>query len=231
MPAGSKMDLPLAKAKPISASVITYLRRRKTLRESELLQPERGVRRCKKLCRHQGEGRAVDIVYLDFIKAFDIVSHKILKEKLMKYKLDEQLKRISNMKPSWRPSCVPQGLILGPVLINTFINELDDEAEFILSKFADDTKLRGVTDRPEGHDAIQRFLDKLENWVDRNLMKINKEKWKVLHLGRNNSRHQYMLRAVQLESSLAKKDLVVLMDKLNMCQPCTLAAKKVNELH
>ncbi|GAB0183505.1 hypothetical protein GRJ2_000815800 [Grus japonensis] len=54
MPAGSKMDPPLAKAKPISASVITYLRSRKTLRERELLQLERGVRRCKKLCRYQG---------------------------------------------------------------------------------------------------------------------------------------------------------------------------------
>ncbi|GAB0182910.1 hypothetical protein GRJ2_000756300 [Grus japonensis] len=53
MPAGSKTGPPLARAKPISASVITYLRSRKTLREGELLQPERGVRRCKKLCRHQ----------------------------------------------------------------------------------------------------------------------------------------------------------------------------------
>ncbi|GAB0195015.1 acid sphingomyelinase-like phosphodiesterase 3b [Grus japonensis] len=44
MPAGSKMGPPLAKAKPISTSVITYLRRRKTLRERELLQLERGVR-------------------------------------------------------------------------------------------------------------------------------------------------------------------------------------------
>ncbi|GAB0178684.1 epimerase family protein SDR39U1 [Grus japonensis] len=34
MPAGSKTGPPLAKAKPISASVITYLRRRKTQRES-----------------------------------------------------------------------------------------------------------------------------------------------------------------------------------------------------
>ncbi|GAB0209196.1 zinc finger protein 462-like [Grus japonensis] len=52
MPAGSKTDLPLAKAKPISASVITYLRREKNS-ERELLQLEKGVRRCKKLCRHQ----------------------------------------------------------------------------------------------------------------------------------------------------------------------------------
>ncbi|GAB0188640.1 polypeptide N-acetylgalactosaminyltransferase-like 6 [Grus japonensis] len=56
MPAGSKTGPPLAKAKPISASVITYLRSRKTLGGRELLQPERGVRRCKKLCRHQGKG-------------------------------------------------------------------------------------------------------------------------------------------------------------------------------
>ncbi|GAB0184588.1 cAMP-dependent protein kinase inhibitor alpha [Grus japonensis] len=53
MPAGPKMDPLLAKAKPISASVTTYLRSRKTLRERELLQLERGVRRCNKLCRHQ----------------------------------------------------------------------------------------------------------------------------------------------------------------------------------
>ncbi|GAB0204743.1 epimerase family protein SDR39U1 [Grus japonensis] len=52
MPAGSKTDPSLAKAKPISASVITYLRRK-----TELLQLERGVRRCKKLCRHQGQCR------------------------------------------------------------------------------------------------------------------------------------------------------------------------------
>ncbi|GAB0175943.1 hypothetical protein GRJ2_000059500 [Grus japonensis] len=58
MPASSKTGPPLAKAKPISASVITYLRRRKTLRERELLQPERGVGRCKKLCRHQGQSKA-----------------------------------------------------------------------------------------------------------------------------------------------------------------------------
>ncbi|GAB0183017.1 mitochondrial enolase superfamily member 1 [Grus japonensis] len=37
-----------------------------------------------------GEGRAVGIVHLDFCKAFDTVSHKILMEKLMKYGLAEQ---------------------------------------------------------------------------------------------------------------------------------------------
>ncbi|GAB0177268.1 mitochondrial enolase superfamily member 1 [Grus japonensis] len=61
------------------------------------------------------------------------------------------------------------------------------------------------------------------------LMKFNK-KCKVLHLGRNNSKHQYMLGASCLESSLAEKDLqCVLVDtRLNMSQQCALAAKTTN---
>ena len=62
-------------------------------------------------------------------------------------------------------------------------------------------------------------------------MKFNKEKGKVLHLGRNNPMHQYMLGATQLESSLAEKDLGVLVDtKLNMSQQCVLATKNANSI-
>ena len=74
-----------------------------------------------------------------------------------------------------------------------------------LHTFADDTKLGGVVDTPDGCNAIQRDLDRLEEWANRNLVKFDKGKCKVLHLGRNNPMHSDRLGARWLEGSLAAK--------------------------
>jgi len=138
---------------------------------------------------------------------------------------------ISNAESSQRPvtSGVPQGSVLGSVLFNFFINDLDEELECTLHKFADDTKLGGVADTPEGCAAIQHDLDRLESWAERNLMKFHKGKCRVLHLGRNSPMHLYRFRADLLESRSAERDLGVLVnDKLTMSQQCALLAEKAN---
>ena len=201
------------------------------------------------------EGHAVDVVYLDFAKAFDKVPHARLSAVLAAHGIsgkilswvDEWLRGrvqrvVLNGKGStWLPvtSGVPQGSVLGPTLFVIFINPIDLVMENLtgfLSKFADDTKVGRSVDSPEDCEGLQQILNCLTDWADKWQMEFNAGKCKVIHFGRNNVRHNYTMgghapAGIVLENVKYEKDVgVIISEDLKPSLQCSTAAKKENAI-
>ena len=85
-------------------------------------------------------------------------------------------------------SGVPQGSVLGPLLFVVYINDLDEGIASKISKFADDTKIGFSIKNESDRARAERDLELLDEWSKKWLMKFNKSKCKILHVGHNNDR-------------------------------------------
>ena len=193
------------------------------------------------------ETKSVDIVYLDFQKAFDKVPHKRLLAKLKAHGFSGNVLRwiddwltgrkqrvvINGKESDWInvTSGVPQGSVLGPILFLIYINDIDEGLVCRLSKFADDTKIGNSAATPLQRQTIQSDLDKLFHWSQEWQMDFNVNKCKVLNIGSKNIKSSYTMNNIQLENVSNEKDLgIIITNDLKPTKQCTEAVKKANKL-
>ena len=171
---------------------------------------------------------AIDIVYLDFAKAFDKVPHQRLLGKLKSAGIDGKVLNwndhfltrrrqkvvFRNGMSQWREvkSGVPQGSILGPTLFLVYVNDLPDNVQSSLKMFADDTKAYKCISSLADCQVLQKDLDSLAKWSNKWLVQFNESKCVVLRI-RKAIDFTYQLNSVILQEVDDDKDLGVYMPK------------------
>ena len=158
-------------------------------------------------------GLPVDIIYLDYEKAFDKVPHHRLILQLSKYGIKgnilnwikdylnnrSQKVRVNGCYSKTSPvkSGVPQGSVLGPALFLIFVADVAEIIQNFISLYADDSKLFSYIldsqDHQHTQESIQEDINTLCMWSDKMQMSFNVDKCHRLHLGSNNTEFQYTL--------------------------------------
>ena len=193
------------------------------------------------------EGSPVDVIYLDFQKAFDKVPHQRLLLKLKSHGmgnsiinwieqwLNDRRQRVvvDGEVSSWKPvlSGVPQGSVLGPILFLVYINDLEEGVTGNILKFADDTKLFRKTKEIGDKQKLQDDIDKLVRWSEKWQMLFNFGKCKCLHTGPGNTGMNYEMGGSILSKTVKEKDLGVSMNaNMKVSEQCRIAASKGNQI-
>ena len=188
--------------------------------------------------KHVDAGCVVDMVLFDFSKAFDVVSHTILLDKLsclgisghvLKWLADFLIGRvmfveISGVRSNPKPvlSGVPQGSVLGPILFLIYINNIASSLSSHYKIFADDLKIYCTIPHstPQSYaaalSAFQADIDKLHSVGTSWGLSMNTSKCVAMRFhrpGTCSTLPQYTLNGTQLKTVSTHKDLGVLIDR------------------
>ena len=171
-------------------------------------------------------GNTMDVLYTDFSKAFDKVSHTKLLIKLKGYGLGDRLLKwikaflwnrrqkvvLGEVESEWGEvtSGVPQGSVLGPALFVIFINDLPECLENICKLYADDGKIFVENEKSN----LQNDIYNTANWCDLWSMALNLKKCKIMHYGKSNPLRNYEImdgyELIKLEKTEFERDLGVI---------------------
>ena len=198
------------------------------------------------------QGGTLDVVYCDFMKAFDKVPHQRLLLKLEKYGINGNILGWIRSFLSDRTQCVtinnatsitcpvtsgiPQGSVLGPILFVIYINDLPevvDEDSFIFL-FADDTKVFRQIRNNLDRDQLQKDISNLLSWSEKWLLKFHPDKCVSMTISNKRStppQNEYYMANNLLQGSECEKDIGVYIDnKLNFDKHINHIVTKANRV-
>jgi hypothetical protein len=171
-------------------------------------------------------GGSIDVIYVDFSKAFDRVPHQRLMLKLASYGISGKIYTWIGDFLSGRTmrvkvndclsesvictSGVPQGSVLGPELFKVYVNDLPQHISTTCLMYADDLKIWSEVITDDDVEVLQPALNELNLWSDQWLLPINYDKCCVLPVGRRQPVGIYHLGGYLLRESMVERDLGVM---------------------
>lgn len=148
-------------------------------------------------------GANVDVIYLDFAKAFDKVDHGVLCHKILSMNIGGRVggwlhsflvSRTQKVAVNFfHSSCsrvisgVPQGTVLGPILFLIYIADINQNISSRVSSFADDTRISRSILSVEDTALLQADLQAVYMWQEVNNMLFNEKKFELLRYGKNST--------------------------------------------